>query len=111
MRRTIFRISLAACAALLAWSAVVTVGAQQPQALVIQGGTLIDGNGGAPLLNSAIVIQGNQVTAAGAVTLDENSLRRAGRFDIVVVNPEPLTAPKWGNGASNKAHLLVNYRY
>jgi len=34
-----------------------------------------------------------------------------GRFDVVVVNPEPLTAPKWGNGTSNKAHLLVNYRY
>jgi hypothetical protein len=46
-----------------------------------------------------------------AVTLDENMLRRAGRFDVVVVNPEPLTAPKWGNGTSNKAHLLVNYRY
>ena len=46
-----------------------------------------------------------------AVTLDENMLRRAGRFDIVVVNPPPLTAPKWGNGTSNKAHLLVNYRY
>jgi len=46
-----------------------------------------------------------------AVTLDENMLRRAGRFDISVVNPPPLTAPKWGNGTSNKAHLLVNYRY
>ena len=46
-----------------------------------------------------------------AVTLDENMLRRAGRFDVVVVNPEPLTAPKWGNGTSNKAHLLVNYKY
>jgi hypothetical protein len=46
-----------------------------------------------------------------AATLDENMLRRAGRFDVVVVNPEPLTAPKWGNGTSNKAHLLVNYRY
>src|SRR5262249_16721048 len=45
------------------------------------------------------------------VTLDENMLQRAGRFDVVVVNPEPLTAPKWGNGTSNKAHLLVNYRY
>src|SRR5205085_2168258 len=32
-----------------------------------------------------------------AVTLDENILRRAGRFDVVVINPEPLMAPKWGN--------------
>ena len=148
----------------IVWVAAVTVGAQQPQPLVIQGGTLIDGNGGTPVANSVIVIQGNQIAAAGAanqvaappgavmvtqgapsttltitgfnfvarsrvlvdgvsvswrrvsptelaVTLDENMLRRAGRFDVVVVNPEPLTAPKWGNGTSNKAHLLVNYRY
>jgi hypothetical protein len=46
-----------------------------------------------------------------AVTLDENMLQRAGRFDVVVVNPEPLAAPKWGNGTSNKGHLLVNYKY
>jgi imidazolonepropionase-like amidohydrolase len=45
------------------------------------------------------------------MTLDENLLRRAGRFNIVIVNPPPMTAPKWGNGTSNIAHLLVNYRY
>ncbi len=45
------------------------------------------------------------------VTLDENLLRRAGRFDIVIANPPPLTAPKWGSGKSNIAHLIVNYRY
>src|SRR5215212_2409977 len=39
--------------------------AQGQQAVVIQGGTLIDGNGGAPVPNSVIVIQGNQITAAG----------------------------------------------
>ena len=53
MRRTIFRILLAACVGLLGPGAAVTV-AQQPQALVIQGGTLIDDNGGAPLANSVI---------------------------------------------------------
>ena len=37
----------------------------QQQVLVIQGGTLIDGNGGAPVPNSVIVIQGNRVTAVG----------------------------------------------
>lgn len=46
-----------------------------------------------------------------AVTLDENLLRRAGRFDIVVVNPDPQTQPQWGNGVSNKAHLIVDYKY
>src|SRR5436309_999110 len=33
--------------------------------LVIQGGTLIDGNGGAPLPNSVVVVQGNRITAVG----------------------------------------------
>ena len=37
----------------------------QQQVLVIQGGTLIDGNGGVPLQNSVIVIQGNRITAVG----------------------------------------------
>jgi hypothetical protein len=40
--------------------------APQAQALVIQGGTLIDGNGGPPVSNSVIVIEGNRITAAGA---------------------------------------------
>jgi imidazolonepropionase-like amidohydrolase len=45
--------------------AAADLNAQGQQALVIQGGTLIDGNGGAPVPNSIIVIQGNQITAAG----------------------------------------------
>jgi hypothetical protein len=45
------------------------------------------------------------------LTLDENLLKRAGRFDIVVTNPEPLNNPQWGNGASNKAHLLVPFAF
>ena len=39
--------------------------AQAPQPLAIQGGTLIDGNGGAPLPNSLVVIQGNRILAVG----------------------------------------------
>src|SRR4051812_16009699 len=41
------------------------VSAQAPAALVIEGATLIDGNGGAPLPDSAVVIQGNRITAVG----------------------------------------------
>ena len=44
------------------------------------------------------------------VTIDENLLRRAGRFDIVVHNPPPMSLPDWGDGTSNKAHLIVRYR-
>ena len=49
------------------------------------------------------------------VTLDEDALREAGRFDLVVKNPEPMDAffvrSMWGNGTSNIAHLIVNYKY
>ena len=44
------------------------------------------------------------------VNLDADLLRTPGRFDLVVQNPEPIgTDPLWGNGTSNKAHLIVNY--
>jgi len=49
------------------------------------------------------------------VTLDAEALRTAGRFDLIVVNPAPVaplyTKGMWGNGTSNQAHLIVNYRY
>jgi hypothetical protein len=35
--------------------------AQQPAALVIEGGTLIDGNGGAPVRDAVVVIQENKI--------------------------------------------------
>ena len=37
-----------------------------PDAIVIQGATLIDGNGGDPVPNSAIVIEGDRITEVGA---------------------------------------------
>jgi hypothetical protein len=36
-----------------------------PSALVIRGGTLVDGNGGTPVPNSVIVIEGNRIAAVG----------------------------------------------
>ena len=58
--------SLLATAALTLWGATqLAAQNQQPNALVIQGGTLIDGNGGAPVPNSVIVITGNRITAVG----------------------------------------------
>jgi Amidohydrolase family len=49
------------------------------------------------------------------VTLDAEALREGGRFDLVVKNPEPLdpffVRSMWGNGTSNIAHLIVNYKY
>ena len=47
------------------------------------------------------------------VTLDENLLRRVGRFDIYVRTPGPLINPIWHarDGVSNMAHFLVNFKY
>jgi imidazolonepropionase-like amidohydrolase len=45
------------------------------------------------------------------VTLDETLLRMPGKFDIVVKNQGPISTPEWGNGTSNTAHLLVNFKY
>jgi len=49
------------------------------------------------------------------VMLDADALRAVGKFDMVVRNPEPIDpafqAGMWGNGTSNVAHLIVNYRY
>lgn len=52
--------------ALLATVLSVQMSAQAPpSSLVIDGATLIDGNGGTPLQNSAVVITGNKITAVG----------------------------------------------
>jgi hypothetical protein len=49
------------------------------------------------------------------VTLDAEALLEGGRFNLVVKNPEPLDPfylrSNWGNGTSNIAHLIVNYKY
>ena len=45
------------------------------------------------------------------LTLDDNMLKRAGRFDIVVKNPEPIANKQWGDGTSNAAHLLVTFAF
>jgi hypothetical protein len=49
------------------------------------------------------------------VTLSAEALGEAGRFDLVVKNPEPLdpfyVRGMWGTGTSNVAHVIVNYKY
>jgi hypothetical protein len=45
------------------------------------------------------------------VEIDAGLIAQVGTFPVTVKNPEPLQRPEWGNGTSNKAHLLVNYRY
>jgi imidazolonepropionase-like amidohydrolase len=66
MGRKLFRVALGVCAAALFLTSPDEVAAQGQQALVIQGATLIDGNGGAPIADSVIVVEGNRIVAAGA---------------------------------------------
>ena len=56
------RLAVILFAAVLAGSSAVA----QESALVIAGGTLIDGNGGEPLTDAVIVIEGNRI--AGVAT-------------------------------------------
>jgi hypothetical protein len=45
------------------------------------------------------------------VTINADLLKRPGRYEIVVNNPEPVNLSNWGSGTSNKAHFMVDYRY
>lgn len=48
----------------------------QTQTLVLQGGTLIDGTGKAPITNAVVVVEGNRITAVGSqgqVTVPQNA--------------------------------------
>jgi imidazolonepropionase-like amidohydrolase len=65
MKKLLMAGSLTATTALAICGTTTHAGAQGQNTLVIQGGTLVDGNGGAPLANATIVIQGNRITAVG----------------------------------------------
>jgi hypothetical protein len=43
-------------------------------------------------------------------TIDANLIARPGTFAVTIRNPGLLAQPQWG-GASNRAYLLVNFRY
>ncbi len=65
MRRSIYY-SLVLCLLLLFWIAPAVPGAAQSEetaTLVIEGGTLIDGNGGEPVRDAVVVIRGGKIEA------------------------------------------------
>jgi len=85
MRGLFCRGSVISCLAVVASGVAGPADAQQEQILAIQGGTLIDGNGGPPVANSVIVIQGNRITAverAGQVQIPANAkvINAAGKW-------------------------------
>jgi imidazolonepropionase-like amidohydrolase len=46
---------------------VAALGAQPSRRVALVGGTLIDGNGGRPIRNSVVLIEGDRIKAIGAV--------------------------------------------
>jgi hypothetical protein len=46
-----------------------------------------------------------------AAVIDAGLISQVGTYPVTVRNPQPLQRPEWGDGTSNKAHLIVNYRY
>src|ERR1051326_5628745 len=99
--KRLFASALLLGAAFSIWAVNSDVAAQAPQALVIQGGTLIDGNGGAPVPNSVIVIQGNRITAVG----------RAGQVQVPVGAHVINAAGKWITPGLIDAKANWNWMY
>ncbi len=67
MRRTRIGFWISGGLSLILLGGVLSLSAQDAEpVLVITGGTLIDGLGGAPLENAIIVIEGNRISAVGA---------------------------------------------
>ena len=99
-------LGITAAAALAAGSGLAADAQGQQQVLVIQGGTLIDGNGGAPVPNSVIVIQGNRITAvgrAGAVQVPAGAtvIDAAGKW----ITPGMIDSMGVGNWMYGEAYL------
>ena len=61
MRATFFRISIPVCVLLFGFALSASSQEQPNPPLVIEGGTLIDGNGGAPVQDALIIIRGNRI--------------------------------------------------
>jgi hypothetical protein len=65
MRALGFQLRRCAAAALLCIAVVGLTTQARAQAIVIEGGTLIDGNGGPPIADAVVVIEDNRITRVG----------------------------------------------
>src|SRR5262249_2632663 len=86
--------------------------AQQQATLVIEGGTLIDGNGGPPLTDALIIVQGNRITNVtnkGQATYPPNAqvIGADGKF-ILPGLWESETVYGWFGGESSILHGVTS---
>ena len=108
MRRFISRVLLGVSLAV----SLVSAQAPQPAALAIEGGTLIDGNGGAPVADSVILVQGNRITAVGrkgqlAIPANARVINAAGKF-VLPGLWESQTAYSWSFGEAMLNHGITS---
>ena len=102
------------CRALLGISLTVSmVSAQAPTpAMVIEGATLIDGNGGDPIADAVVVIRGNKIAAVGRrgqVTVPANArvINAAGKY-VLPGLWESQTAYSWYFGEALLNHGITS---
>ena len=86
--------------------------AQQPTALVIEGGTLIDGNGGAPVPESLVVIQGSKIAAVSrkgqaAIPAGARVINATGKF-VLPGLWDSQTAYSWYFGEALMIHGITS---
>ena len=98
-------------ALLLPGTSSVHLAAQAPATLVIDGGTLIDGNGGAPISDAFVVIQGDRIASVsrrGQATIPASAqvIRADGKFILQEGNEKKLG--KWKPGKQPNT-LTINY--
>jgi hypothetical protein len=91
---------------------VVSAQAPPPATLAIQGGTLIDGNGGAPVADSVVLIQGNKIAAVGRkgqVTIPASArvIDATGKF-VLPGLWESQTAYSWYFGEAMLTHGITS---
>ncbi len=78
----------------------------QPAALVIEGGTLIDGNGGTPVRDVQIVIQGNRITNIG-----RKGQNRLANAEVINADGKFILPGLWDsldNFVWNQGEVLLN---
>ena len=86
---------------------VTALGAQPSRRIALVGGTLIDGNGGRPIRNSVVLIEGERIKAIGATIIRE-PYEMGGGWIATLADPDAvLGRPRWslrqagtGNGDS-----------
>ena len=99
--------------ALVVWALPIGgVQAQQQATLVIEGGTLIDGNGGPPVADALIIVQGNRITNVskkGQATYPANAqvIRADGKF-ILPGLWEAETVYGWFGGETSILHGVTS---